>query len=83
LGHSEGGRSSGAYNVFNDFVRHPYTLVNASIGWTSSDDGLGVRAYVRNLTKAYSTAQGVATGLGWLSSPIEPRIFGVEVSKKF
>lgn len=72
-----------AYNVFNDFVRHPYTLVNASIGWTSSDDGLGVRAYVRNLTKAYSTAQGVATGLGWLSSPIEPRIFGVEVSKKF
>lgn len=61
-----------------------YTLVNATIGWTSPDDHWDARLWGKNLTDEYYyrqlTGLADATDIG---SPAAPRTFGVMVRYKF
>ncbi|PNP97982.1 hypothetical protein A8G00_21200 [Sphingobium sp. SA916] len=61
-----------------------YTLVNALIGWTSSDGNLGVELWGRNLTdRTYYAIRVPIAGFGQTQVASPPRTYGVRLKAKF
>jgi iron complex outermembrane recepter protein len=67
----------------NRLKQKAYGLLNAEIGWSDAEDRLGVRFYVKNLTKTQYSAWQVSTTNGDLYAPAAPRTMGAELSFKF
>jgi iron complex outermembrane recepter protein len=66
----------------NLFTLPAYTTANASIGWTSTDERLGLRFWVHNLTNEYYFVQVLESTVGIFQAPAPPRTFGVTFSTK-
>lgn len=61
-----------------------YTLVNALIGWTSSDGKLGAELWGRNLTnRTYYAIRVPIAGFGQTQVASPPRTYGVRLKAKF
>lgn len=60
-----------------------YTIVNATLRWTSTDEHLGASLWVSNLTAAYYRVQGTSFALGTLYAPGAPRTYGVTLNARF
>lgn len=61
----------------------PYSLVNASLGWQSLNEALGLKFSVRNLTNAQYCLFCTAVGIADLYGAGQPRTFTAEVTYKF
>jgi iron complex outermembrane receptor protein len=72
-----------AWEAADRFRQDAYTLLNASFGWTSTDNRYGVSLWGYNLTNKYYLSSGVASSLGDLTIPAAPRTYGITVSGKF
>ncbi|PNP95810.1 hypothetical protein A8G00_23600 [Sphingobium sp. SA916] len=65
-------------------VNYPsYSVLNASIGWTSSDGRLGIDVWGRNLTDKAYYGQKSANAFGYFQAAAAPRTYGVRVKSKF
>lgn len=71
------------FNADNRFEQDAYTLLNAAIGWNSTDERYGVSLWGRNLTEEYYFAQGIPGGPGSMTVPAAPRTYGVTFQAKF
>jgi iron complex outermembrane receptor protein len=60
-----------------------YTLLNASIGWVSSDDNYGIKLWGKNLEDEVYASQLAATELGGAMSVAPPRTYGITVDIGF
>jgi iron complex outermembrane receptor protein len=68
----------------NLFQESSKWLLNASIGWKSTDDRLGLSVYGTNLTdKDYNTQQAPFNGTGGWRVPGAPRQHGARISYDF
>jgi len=72
-----------SWEVANRYRQKSYELLNASISWTSQDEGLSVRLWGQNLTDAKYQAQGVSAAVGDLRSFAAPRTYGVTLTTRF
>lgn len=59
-----------------------YTLLNATLGWTSSDERFGVQLFARNLTNAQYYNQIIPQRFGDTSVPDAPRTYGITMRVK-
>ena len=66
----------------NLFVNPSYTLVNAGLGWTSSDKRFGVRVWADNLLDRNYATQIFESGPGIFRIPGPPRTYGITLSTK-
>jgi iron complex outermembrane receptor protein len=65
-------------------LRYPnYTLLNGSIGWTSGNEHLGVRAWIKNATNATHYVDRYETVFGDIQQQAPPRTYGITVNTKF
>jgi len=75
--------NSGYYTeVDNNLYQPHFGLLNAGIGFTL-DDGLGIRAWGRNLTNEKVTNSMNTTNLGATTTYQPPRTYGVTVTASF
>jgi iron complex outermembrane recepter protein len=58
-------------------------LVNASVGWTSLNDKLAVRAWGKNLTGQHYYAFSVEDGNATQYTPAPPLTFGIALTERF
>lgn len=77
--------SAGSYATADNRLRVPsYTLLNGAIGWRTSDNGLEVRLWAKNLTNEtyyqYRLEQSTV-GDGQVQAP--PRTYGITLSTQF
>ncbi|VWX50204.1 TonB-dependent receptor [Novosphingobium sp. 9U] len=74
------GFSFGADNILRN---DGYTMLNASLAYTTADEKYGIRVWGRNLLDKYYLAQGVPSALGALTTPGAPLTYGVTLNVKF
>lgn len=82
---------TGSYAYNDGFFWYPdnvttqpsYHIVNASIGWRSTNDAFGVTFWGKNLAKEKYYAFVSESGLGFAGSPAAPRTYGVTFGVKY
>lgn len=62
--------------------QNSYTLLNAAVGWTSSNERWGVQVFGRNLGNAPYYSQIVPQRFGDTATPDAPRTYGVTLRAK-
>jgi iron complex outermembrane recepter protein len=70
------------YEAANRLRQDSYTLLNASLGWTSNDGRYGITLWGNNLSNKYYLQSGVSTALGDLTIPAPPRTYGINFKVK-
>jgi iron complex outermembrane receptor protein len=58
-------------------------VINGSLGWTSSDLGLAVRLWGKNLTDVQYWSYADEISFATFYSPAAPRTYGISVTKRF
>jgi iron complex outermembrane recepter protein len=58
-------------------------LVNASLGWTSSDTSLQARLWAKNITNVHYWSYADEVSFATWYSPAPPRTYGVTMTKRF
>jgi iron complex outermembrane recepter protein len=58
-------------------------LVNASLGWTSSNTSLQARLWAKNITNVHYLSYADEISFATFYSPAPPRTYGVTITKRF
>jgi iron complex outermembrane recepter protein len=69
-------------SAVNNLAIPAYTVVNATLGWTSPDDSLGIRVWARNLLDEDYYANRTEQALGFIQYLAPPRTVGVTLTYK-
>jgi iron complex outermembrane receptor protein len=72
------------WEIDNRLIEPSYSVVNASVYWSTADDKFTVRAFAKNLLdEDYNAFVVGQAGLNDQASPAPPRTYGVEFGFKF
>lgn len=72
-----------SFEVANRFRQKSYTLLNATLSWTDTNERWSARLWANNITNEHYLVQGVTSSIGDLYVYAAPRTYGLTLTARY